>query len=69
MSRRGFYNREGYPDPTAFHGIRQAMTEDDESVQRANALIKELKALIRESGFELITRIELRDKRSGREYR
>lgn len=69
MSRGGYYNQEGYPDPTAYYGIRQAMAEDTESVQRANALIKELKALIRESGFELMARIELRDKRSGREYR
>lgn len=69
MSRGGFYNSEGYPDPTAYHGMRQAMAEDAESARRANALIKELKALIQESGFELMTRIELRDKSSGREYR
>lgn len=68
MSRGGFYNQEGYPDPTAYEGIRRIMAEDAESVQRVNALIKELKALIRESGFELIARIELRDRRSGREY-
>ncbi len=67
MSRGDFYNQEGYPDPTAYNGIRLA--EDAESVRRVNALIKALKALIRESGFELIARIELRDKRSGREYR
>ncbi len=67
MSREDFYNHEGYPDPTAYQGIRLA--EDAESVRRVNALIKVLKALIWESGFELIARIELRDRRSGREYR
>lgn len=69
MSRGEFYNQEGYPDPTAYHGIRQAMAEDAESARRVNALIRELKTLIRESDFELIARIELRDKRNGREYR
>lgn len=64
-----FYNKEGYPDPTAYDGIRRALAADAEESRRVNALIKVLKALIREAGFELIGRIEIRDKRSGREYK
>jgi len=64
-----FYNKEGYPDPTAYNGIRLAAAENADEARRVNALIKTLKALIREAGFELIGRIEIRDKRSGREYK
>lgn len=64
----GFYNQEGYADPTAYNGIKLA-SADDAIQNKANFLIKVLKYIIRESGFELIGRIELRDRRSGQEFR
>lgn len=68
MGRGDFFNREGYADPTAYHATRLADAED--ALQgRANYLIKALKSTIRESGFELLNRIELRDQQSGREFR
>lgn len=68
MGRGDFFNREGYADPTAYHATRLADAED--ALQgRVSSLIKDLKSTIRESGFELLNRIELKDRRSGREFR
>lgn len=58
-------NSEGYPDPTAY-----ALIEKENNLEyRVNTLIKVLKSVVALSGFELIARIEIRDKNSGREFR
>lgn len=62
-------NTEGYSDPTPFEAMRNIDKEEAERQKRLSSLIYILKANIHAAGFELITRIELRDKKSGREYR
>ncbi|MBO4938488.1 MAG: hypothetical protein J6C98_05750 [Oscillospiraceae bacterium] len=58
-------NNSGLPDPTAYKATRP-ITEEE---QRASELVKVLKYIIRQAGFDLINRVELRDRRSGRTYR
>ena len=60
-----YYNASGYPDPTASKAIKSVKNEDALE-NTVGFLIKILKYIIRESGFELVNRIELRDKQSGR---
>ena len=62
-------NSEGYLDPTASVAIGQVCREESETDKRANELIKALKLIIRSCGFELTERLQLRDTKSGREYR
>jgi len=62
-------NAEGYADPTAYYGTREIIREESEADKRVNELIKVLKFIIRQSGCELITRIQIRDVKSGREYK
>lgn len=69
MGTKLWQNREGYSDPTAYEGLKPIIREEDEQQKRLNNLIFILKYIIRLSGFELLNRIELKDKRSGREYR
>ena len=69
MGTKLWQNREGYYDPTAYEGLKPIIREEDEQQKRLNNLIFILKYIIRLSGFELLNRIELKDKRSGREYR
>jgi hypothetical protein len=59
------YNGEGYLDPTAYLGTKDVIRTD----KRANDLIYVLKYIIRQSGFELLDRIKIRDKQSKREYK
>lgn len=65
MPRDGYYNPEGYRDPTAYDAIR-SITDEEEKV---SILIGIIKSILRISGFELIRRIEIRSLKSGREYR
>ncbi|NCC06736.1 MAG: hypothetical protein EOM30_01510 [Clostridia bacterium] len=62
-------NSEGYADPTAYEGLKSIIQEENALDREVNTLIKVLKFIISRSGFELISRIELRDVKTGREYR
>lgn len=62
-------NSEGYRDPTAEAALSAVIREETEQQRRLNALIYVLKFTIEEAGFELIRRIELRDKKTGREFK
>lgn len=66
---KGRRNAEGYIDSTASAAIGQMSREEREADKRANNLIKVLKFVICSCGFELTERIQLRDIRSGREYK
>lgn len=60
MTPKPWENGEGYPDPTAYNALRPIMQEDAAKV---------LKFIIAESGFELLARIEIKDKKTGRCFR
>lgn len=73
MSPKPWENAEGYADPTAYNAIKKVSAEGHEALDaKVNTLIKVLKVLkfiIAESGFELAARIELRDRKTGRFFR
>lgn len=70
MANKPWENAEGYADPTAYNAIKNITKEDHEALDaKVNTLIKVLKFIITESGFELGGRIELRDKKTGRWFR
>lgn len=66
--KKEFLNASGYPDPTAYNAIKQ-VTRDERVESKAAFLIHVLKFIVRESGFELIHRIELRDRATGRIFK
>lgn len=70
MSPKPWENAEGYADPTAYNAIKKVSAEGHEALDaKVNTLIKVLKFIIAESGFELAARIELRDRKTGRFFR
>lgn len=62
-------NAEGYPDLTAYNGMKKVVREEDDADKRAFELVGVLKFIIRAAGFELTERVQLKDKRTGRVYR
>ena len=62
-------NAEGYHDPTAYHGTKNIIRDENEQQKRVNTLIFVLKYITRLAGFELLNRIEIKDRKTGREYR
>lgn len=67
----GYKNKEGYPDPTAGVAMHEVQKEEKrkEHNQAVTTLITMLKQIISLAGFELVGRIVLRDKETGKEYR
>lgn len=58
-------NKEGYPDPTAYEGLKPIIREDEEQQRRLSNLIFVLKYIIHLAGFELLNRVELRTSETG----
>ena len=64
-----FYNTSGCPDPTAYKALKHVEAETGPLDNKVSFLIKVIKFIINESGFELVNRIELKDKNTGRYFR
>lgn len=62
-------NSEGYYDLTAYYGVKSIIDEENALQREVNLLIKVLKYIIIKSGFELVNRIEIRDKKTGRIFK
>jgi hypothetical protein len=62
-------NKEGYSDPTAHAAMRNILQEESDQLRRVSDLVGVLKYIIDKAGFDLIARIEIRDRRTGKEYR
>jgi len=63
------YNQSGCVDPTAYEAISNIIKEEKELVKKVHNLIRVLKFIIDWAGFELIGRIEIRDKKTKKEFR
>jgi len=63
------YNQSGCADPTAYEAISQVIKEETELDKKVQNLISVLKFIIDWAGFELIGRIEIRDKKTRKEFR
>lgn len=62
-------NSEGYADPTAHAALRNIIQEENEQQRRVSELVGVLKYIIDKAGYDLLARIELRDRKTGKEYR
>ncbi|HBG3258964.1 TPA: hypothetical protein KP562_003207 [Clostridioides difficile] len=58
-------NKSGYLDSTAYEAIRKI----DKEKQKVNALIELIKKMAKIAGFEIVGRIELRNKKTGVLYK
>lgn len=55
-------NTEGYPDPTAYHALRNIQAAEDAEKKRISELIRTLKYIIDLAGYEMVGGIQLRGK-------
>lgn len=63
--RSDLFNGSGYPDPTAYACI----LKENDLEKKCSLLIKVVKTVIELSGFEVVGRIVIRDKKSGRLFK
>lgn len=64
-----YRNPEGYADPTAHGALSAVQSEQDEADIRVQSFIRAVKTIIDQSGYELLARIEIKDRHTGRCYR
>lgn len=62
-------NSEGYNDPTAYEGLKPIFHEENELDHKVHNLIKVIQSIVHMAGFEVIGRIQIKHKQSGKEYR
>lgn len=62
-------NHDGYIDKTAYAALQKTLDETNGRDARVQRLIKSLKEIIDQSGYDLLNRIELKDRKTGRYYR
>ena len=62
-------NSEGYSDSTAYEGLRPIIAEENALNKEVSTLISVLKFIIDKSGFELVNRIEIKDRKTGRVFK
>lgn len=62
-------NQSGLPDPTAYEALKPIIKEETDIEKKCNFLIKIIKFIIRESGFEILNRIELKHNDSGKVFK
>lgn len=58
-------NGEGYPDPTAGSAIREA----DKPPEQVVWFVKTVKEMAKLFDLEVVGRVQVKDKKTGREYR
>ena len=62
-------NQSSLPDPTAYEALKPIIKEETDIEKKCNFLIKIIKFIIRESGFEILNRIELKHNDSGKVFK
>ena len=63
-----YYNHEGYSDPTAYHALKNIGKEETEIEKQVSELVRVFKAICSLSGFDVVGRIQLRHKKTGRRF-
>ena len=63
------FNSSGCADPTAYEALKPIIKEDAAIEKKSHELIKVMKNIAAWAGFEFIERIQLRHRKSGKEFK
>lgn len=69
MERNPCRNAEGYPDPTAYNGTREIIREETEAERKNSSIIYTFRQIAELAGFEIVGRITLKEKKTGRIFK
>ena len=62
-------NDSGCPDPTAYAAMKNIEHEDKPIDDKAHKVVTTIKNILELSGFELVGRIQIKHKKSGKIYK
>lgn len=69
MANNPKFNSEGYYDPTAYEGLKPIIKENAERQKRVSDFVDLMKRFANMCGYEILNRVALKDKKTGKEYR
>lgn len=62
-------NSEGYYDPTAYEGTKDIIREEQEIAELNHKVIQSFRLLVDLAGFEIVGRVTLKHKESGKVFK
>ena len=68
-SKNPYFNSEGYPDPNAYHGMKNVVKEEENLEKQVSDLIHVFKVICSLAGFEIIGRVHFRHKESEKDFK
>lgn len=69
MGNNPLFNGSGCKDATAFKAIKSADKDIDQENKKVGKIIGTIKSILDFTEFELVGRIELRNKKTGKEFK
>lgn len=70
MSKHDLYfNGSGYPDPTAYTALKPIDKTDKELEKKVRALVDIIHDVSHIAGFEVVGKIHLKHKKTGKEFK
>ena len=64
-----YYNGSGYADPTAYKALKAMTREDEELVKMVRDLVCIIHNVSHLAGFEVVGKVHLKHKRTGKEFK
>lgn len=64
-----YYNGSGYADPTAYDALKSMAKADKELEKNVRALVDIIHDVSHIAGFEVVGKIHLKHKKSGKEFK
>lgn len=68
-AKNQIFNASGCKDLTAYEAVTNVRKEEQDLEKKVHTLINTLKFIIDWAGFDLIARIEIRDRRTGKVFK
>lgn len=62
-------NESGCSDPTAYAALKPIIKDDNDLDKTVHSLITTVKCIVNWAGFEMIGRIKIKHKKTGREFK
>lgn len=69
MGQNPMFNASGCKDSTAYEAIKHVSKEQHDLEKKVHNVITTIKNIMDLAGFEIIGRIQIKDKRTGKEFR
>ena len=64
-----YYNGSGCADPTAYKALKSMTRENDEILKKVRTLINAIHDISHLAGFEVVGKVHLKHKRTGKEFK